>query len=61
LILAAWFENRVRAANLHDVALTLIPEDIRTLYECHEWKHACAILNSDFTKARWSRLAAALR
>lgn len=26
----------------------LLPEDIRALYEVHEWKHACAILKGDF-------------
>jgi hypothetical protein len=31
------------------MALELLPESIRTLYEIHEWKHACAILKSDFT------------
>ena len=28
--------------------IELIPEDIRTNYEIHEWKYACAILKSDF-------------
>jgi hypothetical protein len=28
----------------------LIPNNIRELYEIHEWKHACAILSSDFPK-----------
>jgi len=26
----------------------LIPDHIREIYEIHEWKHACAILHSDF-------------
>ena len=27
---------------------TRLPEFVRTHYECHEWKHASAILSSDF-------------
>lgn len=34
------------------MALSLLPEYIRENYEIHEWKHACAILNSDFP-AEW--------
>jgi hypothetical protein len=30
------------------MVLDLLPEYIRSNYEIHEWKHACAILNSDF-------------
>ena len=30
------------------MALSLLPEYIRENYEVHEWKHACAILHSDF-------------
>jgi hypothetical protein len=30
------------------VAIELLPDQIRTLYEVHEWKHACAILHQDF-------------
>jgi hypothetical protein len=30
------------------MVLDLLPEFIRSNYEVHEWKHACAILNSDF-------------
>lgn len=29
-------------------ALDLIPQDIRDRYEVQEWKHACAVLKSDF-------------
>lgn len=29
-------------------ALALIPQDIRENFEIHEWKHACAILATDF-------------
>ncbi|MCB2113001.1 MAG: BglII/BstYI family type II restriction endonuclease [Parvularculaceae bacterium] len=35
------------------MALELLPHFIRENYECHEWKHACAILNSDFPN-EWS-------
>jgi len=30
------------------VALELLPASIRANYECHEWKHATAILKDDF-------------
>ena len=30
------------------MSITLLPNDIRENYEVHEWKHACAILSSDF-------------
>ena len=30
------------------MTLDQIPAEIRHLYEIHEWKHACAILQSDF-------------
>lgn len=30
------------------MAISLLPEFIRTHYEVHEWKHACAILRYDF-------------
>lgn len=30
------------------MAIDLLPQFIRDHYECHEWKHACAILNGDF-------------
>lgn len=30
------------------MTLELIPENLRKLYEVHEWKHACAILKNDF-------------
>jgi hypothetical protein len=37
----------------------LLPEHIREFYEVHEWKHACAILQSDFTN-KWNDLIAVL-
>jgi len=37
------------------VPIELLPEIIRTNYEVHEWKHACAILNNDFP-AEWADL-----
>jgi len=30
------------------MVVDLLPKFLRTKYEVHEWKHACAILNSDF-------------
>lgn len=30
------------------MGIELIPKSIRSKYEVHEWKHACAILNADF-------------
>ncbi len=30
------------------MTLDQLPEDIRSKYEVHEWKHACAVLASDF-------------
>lgn len=32
------------------MSVDLLPEFIRSQYEVHEWKHACAILNQDFPK-----------
>jgi hypothetical protein len=32
------------------MSIELIPQDIRDLYEVHEWKHACAVLATDFPK-----------
>jgi hypothetical protein len=42
------------------MALDLIPEDILDKYEVHEWKHATAILISDFS-AEWDDLLNLLR
>lgn len=30
------------------MSLELLPQDIRELYDVHEWRHACSILHSDF-------------
>lgn len=30
------------------MTIDLIPDNLRRLYEVHEWKHACAILKNDF-------------
>ncbi len=38
----------------------LLPEDIREKYEIHEWKHACAILKSDFPN-EWMDIIELLR
>ena len=40
--------------------LELIPADIRELYETHEWRHACAILSTDFP-AEWEDILEVLR
>jgi len=37
----------------------LLPEDIRALYEVHEWKHACAILHGDFPE-EWDDIISVL-
>lgn len=39
---------------------SLIPADVRSLYEVHEWKHACAILKADFS-GEWSDIMEVLR
>jgi hypothetical protein len=33
----------------------LLPKNIRSVYEVHEWKHACAILKNDFP-AEWAEI-----
>lgn len=38
----------------------LLPPDIRELYEVHEWKHACAVLHSDFPQ-EWQDIITVLR
>lgn len=30
------------------MTFNLIPNDIRSLYEVHEWKHSCSVLKNDF-------------
>ena len=30
------------------MVVDLLPKYIRSNYEVHEWKHACAVLSSDF-------------
>ena len=37
----------------------LLPEFIRTHYEVHEWKHACAILKQDFVN-EWNDIVSVL-
>jgi hypothetical protein len=44
----------------HAVSIEEIPADIRDLYEIHEWKHACAVLKSDFPD-QWQDLIEVLR
>ena len=41
------------------MSLNLLPEFIRTHYEVHEWKHACAILKQDFP-AEWKDICEVL-
>lgn len=38
----------------------LLPKDIFDKYEVHEWKHACAILKSDFPE-KWFKIVELLR
>jgi len=42
------------------VGIELLPEDIRDLYEVHEWKHACAVLKGDFPN-EWNDVVSVLR
>jgi hypothetical protein len=42
------------------MGISLLPEDILNAYEVHEWKHACAILQSDFP-VEWNDLVNLLR
>jgi hypothetical protein len=37
------------------MGIELLPGFIRENYECHEWRHACAVLSQDFA-AEWSEL-----
>jgi hypothetical protein len=41
------------------MAIQLLPEFLRTHYEVHEWKHACAILKNDFP-AEWNDIVEVL-
>lgn len=41
------------------MAMELIPEIIRSRYEIHEWKHACAILSQDF-RTEWEDVVCVL-
>ena len=41
------------------MTLDLLPQEIRKLYEIHEWKHACAVLASDFPK-QWKDIITVL-
>lgn len=42
------------------MGLELLPADILTKYEVHEWKHACAILKGDF-EHEWDEIIDLLR
>ncbi len=42
------------------MSLTLLPKRIRGLYEVHEWKHACAILRTDF-ESEWNDIIEVLQ
>lgn len=37
------------------MSLELLPEFIRENYECHEWRHACSIMHSDFPE-EWEQM-----
>lgn len=41
------------------MSISLLPQNIQDNYECHEWKHACAILKSDFPD-EWDDVVAVL-
>lgn len=41
------------------MAIELLPEYLRTQYEVYEWKHACAILKTDFPN-EWDDIVAVL-
>lgn len=42
------------------MSLELLPDDIRSLYETHEWRHACGILRYDFPQ-EWDDIMTVLR
>jgi len=42
------------------MSLDLLPDFVRTHYEIHEWKHACAILKQDFPQ-EWNEIVAVLK
>ncbi|MGJ8696805.1 MAG: BglII/BstYI family type II restriction endonuclease [Verrucomicrobiaceae bacterium] len=42
------------------MALDRLPADLRALYEVHEWRHASAILETDFAK-EWGEIVEVLR
>ena len=42
------------------MGIELLPADVRARYELHEWKHACAILKTDFPR-EWQDLIDLLR
>lgn len=39
--------------------ISLLPKSIRSSYEVHEWKHACAVLKSDFA-SEWNEIVEVL-
>jgi hypothetical protein len=42
------------------MAIDLVPSDLRSKYEIHEWKHACAVLEGDFP-SEWQDIIGVLR
>jgi hypothetical protein len=42
------------------MAVRLLPDDIRELYEVHEWRHACAVLQGEFP-GEWQDIIDVLR
>lgn len=41
------------------MSIELLPREIRTSYEVHEWKHACAVLKNDFPE-EWKDIISTL-
>jgi hypothetical protein len=42
--------GHAKAISHDSLCIKSLPEDILTLYEVHEWRHACAVLKNDFPK-----------
>jgi hypothetical protein len=42
------------------VSELLLPDEIRRLYEVHEWRHACAVLSTEFP-GEWEDIVVVLR
>ena len=42
------------------MSVLLLPDEIRQLYEVHEWRHACAGLSTEFPR-EWEDIDVVLR